>query len=95
MIGFQYVFASVSVCWSWQRKLWEAKFVLASLSNFLEEVGIELSALLMAPNACRDYDKLTRTFGDYVGILDIYTLPVTNLAFREYKGIPIFLSNFS
>ena len=37
----------------------------ASLSNFLEEVGIELIALLMAPNACRDCYKLTRTFGDY------------------------------
>ena len=40
--------------------------MLASLSNFLDEVGIELPALLMALNACRDYDKLTRTFGDYV-----------------------------
>ena len=43
----------------------------ASLSNFLEEVGIELSGLLMTPNASRDYHKLTRTVGDYVGILDI------------------------
>ena len=45
--------------------------MLTSLSNFLEEVGIELSGLDMAPNASRDYDKRTRTVGDYVGILDI------------------------
>ena len=71
MIGFHYVFACVSVCWSWQLKLCEAKLVLTSLSSFLEEVGIELSGLLMAPNASRDYDKLTRTIGVYRGILDI------------------------
>ena len=68
---FQYVFASVSVCWSWQLKLCEAQLVLTSLSSLLEKVRIELSGLLMAANASRDYDKLTRTVGDYRGILDI------------------------
>ena len=59
--------------------------MLASLSNCLEEVGIELFGLIMAPNASRDYDKLTRIVGDYVGILDIYLLPVTRIAFENLK----------
>ena len=67
--------------------------MLASLSNCLEEVGIELSGLIMAPNASRDYDKLTRTVGDYRGILDIERLPGTHPAFRESKGLPIFLTS--
>ena len=62
--------------------------MLASLSNCLEEVGIELSGLIMAPNASRDYDKLTRTVGDYRGILDIERLPGPGTGLTQHLGNP-------